>query len=222
MVYGNGYGGEHAGDPLAMTIARTLEQDIVFGRLRPGEKLREEDLADRFSASRHQVREGLAHLERLGIAARQRNRGVSVRSFSEDEIRQIYEVREMLHRQVALRTRLPVDPAVVARLTEINGAYEEAVAAEDLQRIHGTNDQFHMEMFRLCGNDVLVGLVKQYMDLTYLIRSGGFSDPENLETSRRQHRAMLALLCETDSWALAQIYVEHIQPTKAQFLATLR
>lgn len=222
MINGYGYDEEQAGDPMARTIARALEQDIVFGRLRPGEKLREEELAERFSASRHQVREGLSQLERLGIAARQRNRGVSVRTFSGEEIRQIYEVREILHRQVALRTRLPVDPEVVARLGRINDAYEEAVTGEDLRRIHATNDQFHMEMFHLCGNVVLVGLVKQYMDLTYLIRSGGFSDPENLEMSRRQHRVMLALLRETDSWALAQIYVEHIQPTKTQFLATLR
>ncbi|MGH6868969.1 MAG: GntR family transcriptional regulator, partial [Methylocella sp.] len=50
-------------DLLAEHIAHALERDIIFGRLRAGQKLGEEDLADRFTASRHQVREGLARLE---------------------------------------------------------------------------------------------------------------------------------------------------------------
>lgn len=209
-------------DPAAEQIARALEQDIVLGRLRPGSKLREEVLAERFSASRHHVRDGLARLERIGIVSKTRNRGVSVRKFTADEVRQIYEIREILQRQAALRIRLPVDADVVQRLTSINAEYESAVEAGEFQRIHETNDRFHTELFRLCGNDLLVQLVKNYMDLTYAIRGSAFADPENLETSRRHHRVMLNLLLGTDSWALAEICVGHIQPTKAQYLATLR
>jgi DNA-binding GntR family transcriptional regulator len=210
------------GDPAAEQIARVLEQDIVLGRLRPGSKLREEVLAERFSASRHHVREGLARLERMGIVSKTRNRGVSVRRFTADDVRQIYEIREILQRQAALRIRLPADSAVVQRLTSLNTEYESAVEAGEFQRIHETNDRFHTELFRLCENDLLVQLVKNYMDLTYAIRGSAFADPENLETSRRHHRIMLNLLSGTDSWALAEICVGHIQPTKAQYLAILR
>jgi DNA-binding GntR family transcriptional regulator len=209
-------------DAAAEQIARAVEHDIVLGRLRPGEKLREEDLAERFSASRHHVREGLARLERMGIVAKARNRGVSVRQFTADEVRQIYEIREILQRQAALRIALPADLAVIQELAAVNANYEAAVEAGELRRIHETNDSFHTELFRLCGNDLLVQLVKKYMDLTYAIRGAAFGDPENLETSRRHHRIMLDLLRGTDSWALAQICVDHIQPTKAQYLAILR
>lgn len=209
-------------DPAAEQIARALEQDIVLGRLRPGEKLREEDLAERFSASRHHVREGLARLERIGIVAKARNRGVTVRRFTADEVRQIYEIRELLQRQAALRIPLPADSTVIQRLTAINADYEAAVEAGEFQRIHEANDLFHTELFRICGNDLLLQLVKNFMDLTYAIRGSAFGDPENLETSRRHHRIMLNLLSGADSWALAQICVDHIQPTKAQYLAILR
>jgi DNA-binding GntR family transcriptional regulator len=208
-------------DPAAELIARAVEQDIVLGRLQPGEKLTEEDLAERFCASRHHVREGLARLERVGIVAKTRNRGVSVRRFTAEEIRQIYEIREILQRHAALRITLPVAPIVIEELHGINAEYEAAVAMGDFRRIHEANDRFHTELFRLCGNDLLVQLVKNYMDLTYAIRGAGFSDPENLETSRKHHRIMLALLSGSDSWALAQICVDHIQPTKTQYLALL-
>lgn len=208
-------------DELAESIVRELEQDIVLGRLKPGEQLREEELAERFAASRHQVREGLARLAHIGIATKERNRGVFVRRFSADEVRQIYEVREILQRQAALRIALPVDAEKLAQLSSINDEYERAVTAGDLQRIHAANDAFHMEKFRLCGNDLLLGMVKRYMDITYAIRAAGFADPENLETSRRHHRIMIELLGGRDSWAFAQLCVDHIQPTKVQYLAGL-
>jgi len=209
------------GDSLAEQIARAIEQDIVFGQLKPGQKLGEEELADRFGASRHQVREGLAKLEKMGVATKERNRGVFVRRFSAEEVRQIYEVREIVQRQAALRIALPVEETTIGALAAINDDYERAVAAGDLRGIHEANDLFHSEIFRLCGNEILAGLVKQYMDLTYAIRSAGFADPENLETSRRHHRLILELLRGKDSWALAQICVDHIQPTKTRYLAAL-
>jgi len=210
-----------AGDDTAEQITRTLEEDIVFGRLTPGQKLPEEELAERFAASRHQVREALARLERIGIVTRERNKGATVRSFTADEVRHIYDVREILQRQAALRIPLPVPRVRIAALEAINAEYERAVEGGDLRGIHEANDRFHTELFRLCGNDVLSQLVKQYMDLTYAIRASAFFDPEHLEASRRQHAVMIRLLSERDSWALAQLCVDHIQPTKMQYLAQL-
>jgi DNA-binding GntR family transcriptional regulator len=206
-------------DALAEQIAQAIETDIVMGRLTPGQKLGEEELAERFGASRHQVREGLSKLEKMGIATKERNRGVFVRRFSQEEVRQIYEVREIIQRQAALRIPLPVDEETIAGLMMVNHRYDQAVASGDVREIHETNDLFHLEIFRLCGNEMLTSLVRQYMDLTYVIRSTGFADPENLETSRRHHRIIIELLGGRDSWALAQICVDHIQPTKAQYLA---
>jgi DNA-binding GntR family transcriptional regulator len=208
-------------DAVSERIARLLEQDIVFGRLKPGQKLPEEELAERFGASRHQVREGLARLARIGIVAKERNKGAAVRAFTRDEVRQIYEVREILQRQAALLIPLPVDGPVIEALQAIHDDYERAVGAGDLRGIHEANDRFHTELFRLCGNEVLVQLVKHYMDLTYAIRANAFFDPEILETSRRHHELMIRLLRGKDSWALAQICVDHMQPSKAQYLAAL-
>jgi DNA-binding GntR family transcriptional regulator len=117
--------------------------------------------------------------------------------------------------------RLPVAESDLSRLRAINAAYEGAVDAGDFQRIHEANDLFHTELFRLCGNELLLHLVKSYMDLTYAIRGAAFGDPENLKTSRRHHRIMLNLLSGTDPWALAQICVDHIQATKVHSLTRL-
>jgi len=214
-------GSKEEADPAAEQIARAIELDIFGGRLLPGEKLREEDLAVRFDASRHHVREALVRLVRAGIIVKERNKGASVRRFAVDEVRQIYEIREILQRQAALRIPLPADAATIQKLARVNEEFDSAVVAGDFQRMHELNDRFHTELFRLCNNDLLVSLIKTYMDLTYAVRGAAFANPNNLEKSRTQHRIMIQLLSGSDSWALAQICVDHIQITKDQYLAAI-
>jgi DNA-binding GntR family transcriptional regulator len=217
----NAWSSPEVEDPAEERVARAIERDIVFGRLAPGQKLPEEELATRFGGSRHQVRQGLARLERIGIVTRERNRGASVRSYTADEVRQIYEIRELLQRQAALRIPLPVEEAAIASLTEIQRHYEIAIKLGDVHQIHATNDLFHSQLFRMCGNELLVQLVKHYMDLSYAIRANAFSDQESMKKSEREHHIMIRLLAGTDSWALSQICVDHILPSKAQYLSKL-
>ena len=88
-------------------VIRRLEEDIIFGRFAPGSRLVEDTLMTRYGASRHFVRQPLFQLERQGIVLREKNIGATVRFYSADEVRQIYEVREMLTRQAALMIALP-------------------------------------------------------------------------------------------------------------------
>jgi DNA-binding GntR family transcriptional regulator len=213
---------DNPANPAAEQIARAVEREIFRGRLRPGEKLREEELAERFGATRHHVREALVRLGRVGIIVRERNRGASVRSFTADEVRQIYEVREILQRQAALRISLPAEPKAIEQLTRINQDYERAVEDNNFHQIHETNDRFHAALFGLCNNALLVSLIELYMEMTYAVRGAAFADPESLDKSRGHHRIMIQLLSGSDSWALAQICVDHIQITKDQYLAGLR
>ena len=207
-------------DPLAEQISQEIERDIIFGRLTPGRKLPEEELSQRFGASRHQVREALARLARIGIVIKERNKGVTVRRFDADEVRQIYEIREVLQRQAALRIPLPVEGASLELLESIHRDNERAVQRSDLRGIHESNDRFHTELFRLCGNAMLSQLVKQFMDMSYVIRANAFNT-DHLDVALREHRLMLDLLRTTDSWALSQICVDHIQYSKTKYLAFL-
>src|SRR5262249_17509138 len=83
-------------------VIRRLEEDIISGRFAPGSRLVEDSLMGRYGASRHFVRQALFQLERQGIVLREKNIGATVRFYSAEEVRQIYEVREMLTRQAAL------------------------------------------------------------------------------------------------------------------------
>jgi DNA-binding GntR family transcriptional regulator len=144
-----------------------------------------------------------------------------VRTFSPRDVLEIHEVREMLQRQAALRIRLPVAAAEVARIEAIEAEYEAHLAAGDLRGIHEANDRFHDAVFALCGNRHLQALIKSLLDLTYAVRSRSLADAEDRARARSEHRAIIGLLKGTDSWALAEVCVAHMHSRRDTYLAFL-
>jgi DNA-binding GntR family transcriptional regulator len=202
-------------------VVRRLEEDIIFGRFAPGSRLIEDTLMSRYGASRHFVRQALFQLERQGIVLREKNVGATVRFCSSDEVRQIYEVREMLTRQAALMIALPAPADLIAQLTELQRHYCTKADAQDLRGIHETNDAFHVALFSACGNRYLVRSLQDYMNLTLPMRAKNLADRQGLAQSRRQHDLMIELLKGRDSWALAQLCVDHMQFSKNDYLARI-
>jgi DNA-binding GntR family transcriptional regulator len=199
-------------------IVTAVEDDIIFGRMPPGQRLVEDVLMARFAATRHSIRQVLGELERSGIVVRERNVGAAVRSYPPEEVLEIYQVRELLQRQAALMIRLPAPPALIAELEALNARFAEEAAAGRLRGVHESNDRFHLALFGACGNRYLVGSIAEYMALSLPMRATTLADAAAFQTSLTQHRMMMALLQDTDNWALAQLCVEHVWPSKRDYL----
>ena len=202
-------------------IVRKLEEDIIFGRIPPGSRLVEDTLMARHDASRHSVRQALVTLERGGIVERQKNIGATVRSYSPQEVLQIYQVREMFTRQAILMVALPAPVALINSLEELQSQYVRHAKSSNLRQVHDTNDAFHLALFSACGNPYLVRSLQDYMGLTLPMRAKNLANAESLRISIQQHDVMIALLKGEDSWALAQLSIEHMQFSKADYLTRL-
>jgi DNA-binding GntR family transcriptional regulator len=227
----------HLADELDATSARAagivkaVEEDIIFGRLAPGARITEDALLARFPTTRHFVRQALFQLERMGIVAHERNKGATVRSLEPEEVRELYEARELLHRQAALAIPLPAPAALVERLEELHAEYSRHVDAGYLPGVHELNDLFHVALFRACGNRYLVETIIRFMRASLPVRAAqhisrrvvdgearSLPDRAKLELSRAQHRMMIEMLKGHDRWALAQLCVDHLVPSKLDYL----
>jgi DNA-binding GntR family transcriptional regulator len=202
-------------------VIRRLEEDIIFGRFAPGARLVEDTLMNRYGASRHFARQALFQLERRGIVLREKNIGATVRFYSAEEVRQIYEVREMLTRQAALMIALPAPSNLIEQLADLQRRYCGKADSQDLRGIHEANDAFHVALFSACGNPYLVRSLQDYMNLTLPMRAKNLADKDGLALSRRQHDLMIELLRGRDSWALAQLCVDHMQFSKSDYLGRI-
>ncbi len=203
-------------------VVKALEEDIIFGRLPPGTRLIEDALMARFSVTRHFIRQALAQLERTGIVIREKNKGVTVRSLNPLEVQQIYDVREFLQRQAALMIPLPAPAALIEKLKAIQADYRRYIRDRHFGGVHELNDRFHLTLFSGCENPYLTESINHYMWLSLPVRAKTMANPEMLKISAQHHDVMIELLTGRDNWALAQLCVEHLQPSKREYLGEVR
>jgi DNA-binding GntR family transcriptional regulator len=199
-------------------VVTAIEDDIIFGRLTPGQRLVEDGLMTRFSATRHTIRQALGRLERIGIVTREPNVGATVRFYAPQEVLEIYQVREFLQRQAALMIRLPAPSTLIEQLEALNERFSQAGARCELRAVHELNDQFHLAIFGACGNSYLVGSIADYMALSLPMRATSLGNALAFQLSVSQHKTMIRLLRSDDNWALAQLCVEHVWPSKQDYL----
>jgi DNA-binding GntR family transcriptional regulator len=200
-------------------IVQSLEFDILFGFLRPRERLIEDQLIERFDAKRHVVRQALSELEHMGIVVRTPNRGASVRDFSVPEVEEIAEVRETLHRRAVQRMHLPADDELLTALRRIQRRHDKAVAARDPRAIDSANEEFHDTLFAACGNRTLTAAIRHYSYLSRATRLYPMLDTSLLETLRSEHWAMIEAVAKGDRRTLTRLVVDHIQHSKRMYIS---
>lgn len=199
-------------------IVRALEEDIIFGRLAPGTRLTEDSLLSRFPVTRHFVRQALVQLEQMGIVVRERNKGATVRTLTPNEVQQIYAVRELVQRQAALLIPLPAPQSLIDELLKIHEEHGRHIENGYLRGVHEANDRFHLKLFGACGNKYLVQTIELYMRYSLPVRANSMSDRAALDIAHSQHKLMIDMLSGRDNWVLAQLCVDHLQPSKRRYL----
>jgi len=197
-----------------------LEEDIVFGRLHPRERLTEDELMARFSMKRHAVRQVLTELELLGVVEKKRNVGAVVRAFSAREVMELYALREVLEVHAASQMPLPVPEARLAALVMVQREHDAAVGDGDARRVFRSNQRFHREFFGLLDNAVLGQAIEEYARRTHPIRFGTLVAPAYRERARQEHWAMIQALRAGDRDALMTICRDHLLPSRDAYLAS--
>lgn len=208
-------------DALGSMIA-ALEEDVVFGRLHPRERLVEDELIERFGVKRHIVREALAALDRMGLVERRKNVGALVRSFTSQEVLDLYEMRELLETQAVLRIPMPVSPHQLDRLVAIQQQHDAAVIEGDARKVFRANLSFHQELFSFAGNDTLRMAIAEYARQTHPIRFASLVSPQYRQQARTEHWQMIEALRAGERQMLGELCAAHLLPSRDAYLNAQR
>lgn len=195
-----------------------LHTDIIFGRLSPRDWLVEDELMQRFTASRYAVRTAIEEMQRRGLVVREPNRVAYVRNYSGIEVEELFEVLETLEAQAIRRMQLPLSAAIIARLETIQHQHEMASKADIALELFACNRAFHEALFAACGNAQLAKAIQLYARMIDPIRMCRIPDRSWRREAAAHHRQMIALLRGTDREALVQLCLDHIEPSKTLFL----
>ncbi|NAZ82713.1 GntR family transcriptional regulator [Kineococcus sp. R8] len=159
------------------TLAEQLSARIAAGEFRPGRRLSEAELAERFSVSRNTLREAFRVLAEQGLLEHVPHRGVSVTAPRVADVLDIYRVRRHLEAGVLARAD-PRHPATVQVRAAVEAA-EAAAAAGDWVGVGTANTAFHAALVSLADSPRLTRTYRQLgaeLRLAFLV----IGDPQTL------------------------------------------
>jgi DNA-binding GntR family transcriptional regulator len=160
-------GAKHS--PLNKMVRDALRERVLSGEFEPGERLPEERLSEALGVSRMPVREALRALAAEGLVALEPRRGASMIAYTDQQVRELVEVRATLE---GLNARLAAkrhDPRQIAGLERIVEASAKINERSDLAEIQKHNERFHAAVEDIAANSVLMGIVRSLRDRTALI-----------------------------------------------------
>jgi DNA-binding GntR family transcriptional regulator len=190
----------------------------VFGYLHPRERLVEDDLRTRFGLKRHVVRQVLAELEQMGLIERKKNIGACVKSYTIQQVIDLYTTREILEVGCVAQIPFPVSDVDIGRIEALQRNHDDAIANSDLRTAFRANIAFHKAVFNLSGNKVLTDLIEQSAQWAYTIRSLSMVNPKMLEKSRQDHWKIIEALRQADRASLAEICRTHLIPSRDMYI----
>jgi DNA-binding GntR family transcriptional regulator len=205
-------------------IGKTIEQSIVSGilsgRIKPGARLGESQLATLFSVSRTRVREALMKLEARCIVQVSSRRGWFVVEPSAEEAMMVYGARRALESGlIRSMGHLPQQARAIieAHLDEEKAAIETG----DRQRLTYLMGDFHIRIAELSGNTVVVDILRDLTARTMLI-SLQYQSDFHARQSHEGHRAIATSLLAGDFAKAADLSVEHLDDVESGLDLTTR
>ncbi|TCO60663.1 GntR family transcriptional regulator [Actinocrispum wychmicini] len=207
---------ERQATSLPHLIVEELEQMIITGALKGGDRINESALAMRLGVSRGPVREACRHLERSRLVEFRANRGMFVREISMAEAAQLYDIRASLF---GLAGRLAATRVTTADADHLRARIDQLESAGSMDDYYPLNVDLHRAIVALAGNPRLTDLYDNISKELHLFRRHGLEPPTARHTSNEQHRQILDHLRAGDSDEAAKLMEEHILAGKHRMLA---
>jgi DNA-binding GntR family transcriptional regulator len=205
-----------APSPASRRVADHLRAAILGGEIGPGERVRQEDVAQQLGASRLPVREALRLLEAEGLVEHEANKGARVPRLGMHEVDVMYRMRERLE-PLALAESIPhLDDADLRRLEELQQEIERHGA--DVARFLELDREFHLLTYRGCRIEQLTGMVVRLWNATQHYRRAfmQLTGPGRLWVVNAEHRLLLDAVERRDEVDAGRFIAGHIRRTRIE------
>jgi DNA-binding GntR family transcriptional regulator len=193
-------------------VYENLKRRIITHSLKPGDPLNENVLSKELKTSKTPVREAIQQLEKEGFIENIRGKGSFVSRISFQDIREIFEIREILESEVIKRAVMKVDLGKIKLLRDkfISSGSENGRAATSHFK---SGDQIHSFIFETFGNNRLMEIYKRLQD--HIVRNRIYffdqSHPGRSEESFKEHLEILEAMEAQDPLRAEQAVRNHLR-----------
>ncbi len=192
-------------------VFEQLENDIISGKYKQGDYLNEIKLSEDMGVSRTPIREAFRQLELEGLVVYTPNKGVVVRGFSAEDIRDIYQIRLMIEGMTARRAAENASDEILGELEETLELEKFYTDKGDAVQISALDSRFHEAIYRASGSRLLTKTLKAFHHYVKYVRNISLSNPERAQKTYIEHKSIYDAIKEHDR-EMAEILTEqHIR-----------
>jgi DNA-binding GntR family transcriptional regulator len=197
------------GVALGEAVFRSLCEALQAGTYRSGDRLREEEVAQRLKVSRTPVREALGRLAARGFVEPSGGRGLIVRNLDIGEVLELYAMREILEGAAARLAAEHASPTEIHAIADIEQALVEN--SGDAEEMASLNRAFHQSICRAARNRYLDNASRELQDWIALLGPTTFSVAGRPTTSHREHQAIINAIAKRDGDKAEELARAHIR-----------
>lgn len=202
-------------------VYQILKKQICSGEYPPRFWLQEQELAASLQVSRSPVREALRRLVADGLADEIPNKGVFVRSFSAQDIEEIFEIRTLLEGYAIRKGHANYSPQQQEALLKLLQELETAHTAGDLELYTQLDDKLHLTIVQWCGNQLAAEMYGRVHSMVRQFRIYSLTASVRFQDSLSEHRGVVEALLQGDWERAEEINRTHLELANRQILNQL-
>jgi DNA-binding GntR family transcriptional regulator len=192
--------------PLRFKVAERIERMIADGNLKPGDRLRESELASLLRVSRGPIREALQLLENDGWVEVRPRLGARVRERTVREVWEYFEVRSVLETHAAKLAATTLSEAGRQHLADLMDSCGKALESSNLDELREANRTVHRYITELGGNEALTDLVRHLGRRVYAFTQ---RTPHRTTEVYWEHRKIVDAILARDVETVGTLMVDH-------------
>ena len=204
----------HSHRPLREIVYEELKMQILTGKIAPGTRMMEVELAESMGVSRTPIREAIKKLEQEGLVVIEPRKGAYASQISVKDMVDILEVRQDMEGLAAHMAAYRMTPKQMKELESISIAYNKAVEEGNMADMIRFDTDFHNLIVESCNNSILTMMINQLQELLLRFRYVYYDNIKRAEKMPSEHSMIMEAIKDGRSDAArvsAEMHIERIK-----------
>lgn len=200
-------------------VYAAIKRMILENELEPGQRLKQQEIAEMLAVSRTPVQSAFSRLERELLLVSKPNCGVMVRRVTLEDYMQLTLIRLRLEPLGAHQAARNATEGDIAELETILDEFSQATSLGDTERQKSADYEFHMGIHRMSGNPFLLQILTSMNIVSFSNIRGLFTDPR---ISLEAHLAIYHAIRAHDPAGAEQAMLGHLEATRHRLLERMK
>ncbi len=195
-------------------VYESLRRSILHGKLRGGQRLIEEQLANQTGISRTPVREAFHKLEKDDLVTRLPKGGFAVKEFTKEDVEEIFGIRYALESYAAYLAALHITSDGISALEKKVTELERALENGNTDKAVNLQTEFHDLLYKSCRSKKLIDMIDCYRDYFYRYRPPLLHLENGMRAGIEDHRRMLEAMRKKNPRLVETLVRKHMERGK--------